>query len=141
MPANTNPIFSAKGAIQWNPAILTVANTAKDGTGTVATVFTGNVAGNNAGNFVQRLIARPLGTNVATVLRVFVNNGSTNTTALNNSLIAELTLPATTLSEVAAQPDYVLPLNFAVPAGYKINCTIGTAVAAGYALTVIGGEY
>ena len=141
MPANTNPIFSAKGAIQWNPAILIAANTAKDGTGTVATVFTGNATGNNAGNFVQRLVARPLGTNVATVLRVFVNNGSTNTTALNNSLIAELTLPATTLSEVAAQPDYVLPLNFAVPAGYKINCTIGTAVAAGYALTVIGGEY
>ena len=141
MPANTNPIFSAKGAIHWNPAILTAANTAKDGTGTVATVFTGNATGNNAGNFVQRLVARPLGTNVATVLRVFVNNGSTNTTALNNSLIAELTLPATTLSEVAAQPDYVLPLNFAVPAGYKINCTIGTAVAAGYALTVIGGEY
>ena len=60
MPANTSPIFSAKGSIQWNPAILTAANTAKDGTGTVATVFTGNAAGNNAGNFVQKLIARPL---------------------------------------------------------------------------------
>ena len=105
MPANTAPIFSAKGAIQWNPAILNTANTAKDGTGTVATVFTGNAAGNNAGNFVQKLVARPLGTNVATVLRVFINNGSVNTTAANNSLIAELTLPATTLSEIAAQPD------------------------------------
>ncbi len=141
MPANTNPIFSAKGAIQWNPAILTAANTAKDGTGTVATVFNGNAAGNAAGNFVQRLVARALGTNVATVLRVFINNGSTNATAVNNSLIAEMTLPATTLSEVAAQPDYVLPLNFAIPPGYKVNCTIGTAVAAGYALSVIGGEY
>jgi hypothetical protein len=141
MPANTSPIFSAKGSMQWNPAVLNAANTAKDGTGTVATVFTGNTAGNAAGNFVQRLLARPLGTNVATVLRVFANNGSTNSTAANNSLIAELTLPATTLSEVAALPDYVLPLNYVVPAGYKINCTIGTAVAAGFALTVIGGEY
>jgi hypothetical protein len=141
MPANTNPIFSAKGAIQWNPAILLAANTAKDGTGTVATVFTGNAVGNNAGNFVQKLNARSLGTNVATVLRVFINNGQVNTTAANNSLIAEFTLPASTLSEVAAQPDYVLPLNFAVPAGYKLNCTLGTAVAAGYALTAIGGEY
>jgi hypothetical protein len=61
MPANTAPIFSAKGAIQWNPAILNTANTAKDGTGAVATVFTGNAAGNNAGNFVQKLVARPLG--------------------------------------------------------------------------------
>jgi hypothetical protein len=141
MPANTSPIFSAKGAIQWNPAILNSANTAKDGTGTVATVFIGNAAGNAAGNFMQRLIARPLGTNVATVLRVFVNNGSSNATAANNSLIAELTLPATTLNEAAAQADFVLPLNFAVPAGYKINCALGTAVAAGYALTIIGGEY
>jgi hypothetical protein len=141
MPANTQPIFSARGSIQWNPAILTAANTAKDGTGTVATVFTGNAAGNNAGNFVQKLVARALGTNVASVLRVFINNGATNATALNNSLIAEMTLPATTLSEVAAQPDYVLPLNFVVPAGCKINCTIGTALAAGLALTVIGGEY
>ncbi len=141
MPANTNPIFSAKGAIQWNPAILTAANTAKDGTGTVATVFTGNAAGNSAGNFVQKLVARALGTNVATVLRVFINNGAVNTTAANNSLIAEFTLPATTLSEVAAQPDFTVPLNFVVPAGYKLNCTLGTAVAAGYALTAIGGEY
>jgi hypothetical protein len=141
MPANTAPIFSAKGAIQWNPAILNTANTAKDGTGTVATVFTGNAAGNNAGNFVQKLVARPLGTNVATVLRLFINNGSVNSTAANNSLIAELTLPATTVSEIAAQPDYVLPLNFAVPAGFKLNATIGTTVFAGFAVTIIGGEY
>ena len=141
MPANTAPIFSTKGAIQWNPAILSTANTAKDGTGSVAIIFTGQTAGNAAGNFVQRLIARPLGTNVATVLRVFINNGSANTTAANNNLIAEVTLPATALSETSAQPDYVLPLNFVLPAGYKINCTLGTAVAAGFAVSVIGGEY
>lgn len=141
MPANTTPIFSSVGSVQWGPTILNVANTSKDGTGTVNTVATGNNAGNNAGNFVQKLIARPLGTNIATVLRVFINNGGVNTTAANNSLIAELTLPATTLSEVAAQPDYVLPLNFALPAGFKINATIGTAVAAGYQVSVIGGQY
>jgi hypothetical protein len=137
MPANTQPIFSAKGAMQWNSAILFAANTAKDGIGSVTSPFTATLNG----NFVQRLIARPLGTNVATVLRVFINNGLVNSTAANNSLIAELTLPATTLSEVAAQPDYILPLNFVMPAGYKLNCTLGTAVAAGYAVTVIGGEY
>jgi len=141
MPANTAPIFSALGSIQWAAAALTAANTAKDGTGTVSTIATGNAAGNNAGNFLQKLLARPLGTNVATVLRVFVNNGAVNTTAANNTLIAELTLPATTLSEVSAQPDIVLPLNFTLPAGYKINCTLGTAVAAGYQVTAVGGQY
>jgi hypothetical protein len=138
MPANTNPVFSRLADMQWNPTNLTTANIAKDGTGTVATVFTADATN---GGFVQKLIARALGTNVATVLRVFVNNGAVNSTAANNSLIAEMTLPATSLSEVAAQPDYTLPLNFALPAGYKINCTLGTTVAAGHQISIIGGKY
>ena len=141
MPANTQPIFSALGSIQWGAAALIAANTAKDGTGTVTTIATGNNAGNNAGNFIQKLVARTLGTNVATVLRVFINNGGVNTTAANNTLVGEMTLPATTLSEVAAQPDYVLPLNFVLPAGYKVNVTLGTAVTAGYQVSAIGGQY
>lgn len=141
MSANTQPIFSALGSIQWSAAAVNAANTAKDGTGIVTTIATGNNAGNNAGNFVQRLVARALGTNVASVLRVFINNGGVNTTAANNSLIGEMTLPATTLSEVSAQADYMLPLNFVLPAGFKINVTLGTAVAAGYQVSVIGGQY
>jgi hypothetical protein len=137
MAVNLSPIFTKRGDIQWTAAPLLAANIAKDGTGTVSTTFTAGADG----SFVQRLIARPLGTNVATVLRVFVNNGATNATAANNSLIAEMSLPATTLSEVAAQPPYELPLNVALPAGFKLNCTIGTAVAAGYQLSVLGGSY
>jgi hypothetical protein len=138
MSANTNPIFSKLGDVQWAAAPITTANTAKDGTGTVITVFTADATN---GGFVQKLIARPIGTNVATVLRVFLNNGSSNATAANNSLIAEMTLPATTLSEVAAQPDFALPLNIAIPPGYKLNCTLGTSVAVGHQLTAVGGAY
>ena len=138
MPANTQPVFSRLGDVQWAPAALLTANTAKDGTGTVSTVFTADATN---GGFVQKLLARAIGTNVATVLRVFANNGAVNTTAANNALVAEYTLPATTLSEVAAQPDYVVPINLALPAGYKLNCTIGTTVAAGYMLTAVGGKY
>ena len=138
MAANNNPIFTRTADIQWPGAVLTAANTAKDGTGTVATVFTADAT---EGGFVHKLVARAAGTNVASVLRVFINNGSTNGTAANNILHAEMTLPATTLSEVAAQPAYELPLNIALPAGYKINCTIGTAVSAGYYLSAPGGKY
>jgi hypothetical protein len=138
MAVNTSPIFSKRGEIQWHePGPLAAANTAKDGTGTVATVFTAGADG----SYVQKLVARATGTNVATVLRVFINNGGSNAVGANNSLIAEMTLPATTLSEVAAQPPYELPLSFALPAGYSLLCTIGTAVAAGYELTVFGGSY
>lgn len=138
MPANNNPIFTAVADIQWPPSPLTAANTAKDGTGTVATAFTADASN---GGYISKLVARSLGTNVATVLRVFINNGAVNTTAANNTLLTEMTLPATTLSETAALPSYELPLNLALPPGYRINCTIGTAVAAGYGLTVVGGKY
>lgn len=145
MPANTQPIFSIAGDIEWGSTdgnggatgSLKTQNTAKDGTGTVLTVFTADVDG----AFVQRIRFRTAGTNIATVARVFINNGSANSTAANNVLFDEITLAATTLSEVAAQPVYELPLNFALPAGFKINVTLGTTVAAGYFVSVVGGKY
>jgi hypothetical protein len=141
MAANTQPIFSSQGAIQWAAPALTSANSAMDGTGTVTTVATGNNSGNAAGNFIQKLVVKALGSNVASVLRVFINNGSANTTAANNALIAEATLPATTASNAAALVNIEIPLNLALPPGYRINCTLGTAVSAGWMVSAIGGQY
>ena len=140
MAANTQPIFSNQGFIKWGTAI-TAANTALDGTGTVTTIATGNATGNAAGNFIQKIIARPLGTNVASVARIFANNGNTNATAANNALISEMTLPASTLSQVAAMTGIEIPLNFVLPASYNLNATLGTAVAAGWLFTAVGGQY
>src|SRR5262245_17333600 len=128
MAANTSPIYSKIGDVQWGSADgnggtagpLKTANTAKDGTGTVLTVFTADATN---GGYVQRLRIRPAGTNVASVLRVFINNGSTNATIANNILIDEITLPASTLSEVAAQAPIEAPINMALPPGYKLNVT------------------
>ncbi len=138
MPANTQPIFSSLGDIQWGSTAITTANTAKDGTGTVLTVFTADATN---GGFVQRIRFRSAGTNIATVARVFINNGSANSTPANNILYDEITLPSTTLSEVAALAVFELPLNFALPPGDKLNVTLGTTVAAGYYVSVIGGKY
>lgn len=138
MPGNSIPIYSKVGKINWNAVNITAANTAKDGTGTVETVFTADATN---GSFVQKIVVRPKGTNVATVLRLFLNNGATNATAANNSLLAEIGLPATTVSEIAAIAGQEVPLNFALPPGYKINAVIGTAIAAGLAVTVIAGDY
>ena len=135
MPANTSPIFPLTPNLAW--ATVTTANTAKDGTGTVATVFT---AGAN-GARVDYLKVRALGTNVATVIRVFVNNGSSNATAANNSLILDQTIAATTNSETAQLADNVIQLDLSLPAGYVVNVTIGTTVAAGLQVTGVGGDY
>lgn len=136
MAANTAPIFGLTPNVAWQVA-FTAANTAKDGTGTVQTVFT---AGAN-GAFVQKVRFRAIGTNTASVARIFVNNGSTNATAANNALIDEITLAGTTLSEVSALSNYEVALNIALPAGYKINVVIGTAVAAGIVPSCYGMDY
>jgi len=138
MAANTLPIFSIAGDVQWGTTAITTANVAKDGTGTVLSVFTADATN---GGFVQRIRFRPAGTNIATVARVFINNGSTNATAANNVLFDEITLAATTLSETSAQAVYELPLNFALPPGYKLNITLGTTVAAGFYVSTIAGKY
>lgn len=138
MATNKQPIFSSAPDIQWAASILTTANTAVDGTGTTLLIFTADATN---GGYLQRVIARPLGTNVATVLRLFINNGSTPSTAANNSLIMECTCTATTASQVAAIQNFEMPLNIAVPAGYKIYATVGTTISAGLQLTAIGGKY
>lgn len=143
---NTSQVFSLVGDIQW--IVISAANTAKDGTGTVATIFTADATN---GGRIERIRFRALGTNVATVARVFINNGATNATAANNTLWAEVTLPATTLSEVAALALVEIPnaatvpdgtgFPLVLPPGYKLNVTLGTAVAAGYSVTGAGGKY
>jgi hypothetical protein len=73
---------------------------------------------------------RALGTNVQTVIRIWINNGSATTTAANNTLYLERTIASTTVSQTAEQPDILLPLSIAIPANYRIYATYGTAVAA-----------
>jgi hypothetical protein len=146
MAANTSPVFTLTPAISWGSVddnsgatagpILS-ASTAMDGTSYVTPVFT---AGTN-GSYLIRLICRPVGTNIASVLRVFLNNGSSNATQANNVLIAEASLPASTANAAGALSPVELPLNYAIPAGFVVNVTLGTAVAAGYRVTVLGGHY
>jgi hypothetical protein len=134
---NTQPIFTASADTQWAVSAVT-ANTTKDLTsGTIALVFTAG----SAGGYVQRMRFRALGTNIATVARVFINNGATTTTASNNVLWDEISLAATSISETSALATYEIPLNFALPAGYRLYVTLGTGVAAGYSITCIGGKY
>lgn len=131
--------------VSWGT--VTTANTAKDGTGTVVTVFTAGVNGSK----IDAIHVRALGTNIATALRFFVNNGLTNATPANNTLAHEVTATATTLSEVAALTDIdvtivvnstetVCPISY-LPPGYKINVTVGTTIAAGLQVTVFGADY
>ena len=137
MAANTSPIFPLTPNVSWVNA-CTAANTTTDLTsGTSYLCYTAGLNGSRL-DFVK---ARPLGTNVATVVRLWINNGSATSTAANNTLFMERTLPSTTVSQVAEQADVIISLNLSLPAGYKMYATLGTTVAAGYDLVGVGGDY
>lgn len=139
MPANVQPIYTKAPDVQWQSTTITAANTTTDLTsGTIYLIFT---ADSINGGFVQRIRFRSLGTNVVTVARIWINNGLTTATAANNTLWDEITLSATTATQIASLALQELPLNFGLPAGYTIYVTLGTAVAAGYDATIIGGKY
>jgi hypothetical protein len=147
---NTSQIFSKVAVINF-ASTITAANTATDGTGTCPTIFTADAAN---GGRVERVRFMAQGTNVATVARIFINNGSTNGTATNNVLWAEIALPATTASNSAAinAAIYEIPnvtstivdpdgFPLVLPPGYKLIVCLGTAVSGGWAVAAVGGSY
>lgn len=145
MPGNNDPIYSRVGDVTnngttgMNQSITAAAN---DYTGVSANnslVFTADATN---GSFIQRLRFKAAGSNAsATVARIYINNGSANTTATNNSFCGELSLPITTASATSALSDIDYPLNFALPAGFRIYVGLGTAVAGGWVVTPIAGKY
>ena len=145
MAQNTSPIFSIIGDQSSDNATAmapTFTTAAADYTGATAThnklVFTADAVD---GGFIQRLRFKAIGTNTASVARIFINNGSVNTTAANNSFYGEVSLPATTAIATAATIEIDYPMNFALKPGFRIYVGIGTTVAAGWVCTPIAGQY
>jgi hypothetical protein len=143
MPANTAPIFSIIGAVEFS-SVMSLANTGHVSGSTSYLVFTG---GTN-GSYLQKIRFRHIPNTAiananATVARVWVNNGLDRTNHLNSTLFDEITIAANTTSSVAASTNYELPLNFAVPPNYAIYVTLGTAPTSGTYIqaTCIGGDY
>ena len=142
MPANTSPIFTMSPEIMWS-VNMNVANTTNISGGTGYLVFS---AGTN-GSYVQKIRFRHQSTNTtnsqANVVRVFINNGGASGTTANNAIWDEITIATNTVSQVAASANYELPLNFALPAGYTIYCTLGSNTTANSFIQaiVIGGDY
>lgn len=143
MVANFNPIFTL------------VPNVSTDATTGMATTFltaTGDYTGASAnhvlvhtaganGSYIRRLRFKAIGTNIATVARIYFNNGSTNATATNNSFYAEVPLPATTASNTTATAEIDYPMELGLDPSFKIYVGVATTVAAGWKCVAIAGEY
>lgn len=141
MAVNTNPGFIKKGLLKWSP-LLTTANTTKDGsTLTVASHLLFVTPAEGA--LLERVRMKARGTNVATLLRLFVTSSTSGdpSTAANNAMLEEWPLPATTLSETVNTLTVDVPVGILLPANYRVFACLATTVAAGWQATAIAGDY
>lgn len=142
MAANTAPIYSRVADIQWVESITAANNTIDLTTGTSYLVWTADAT---EGGFLReiRIKANPANNSAATVARIWINNGSTTGTSSNSAFLTEVGIPATTASATQPLPDIIIPINMAVPAGYRFYLTLGTAPGGSAEFTAvgIGGKY
>lgn len=143
MPANIDPLFAKAGDVStdgttgMSQGITAAAN---DYTGIDADVQLVFTAGPNGG-FVERLRFKSKGTNQLGVARIYLNNGSTHTTAANNTLYGEFSLWVATVSAVFATPDGDYPMDVGLPAGFRVYVGLGVTAAAGWTVSAIGYQY
>lgn len=143
MTANTSPIYtltpdvSANGGTTMGTTLTTATG---DYTGVSGNHVLEHTAGAN-GSYVRKLRFKPIGTNVATVARIYLNNGSTNGTGSNNSFFGEISLPATTATNTAATVEIDYPMEIALPASFRIYVGLATTVAAGWNCVCVAGQY
>jgi hypothetical protein len=153
MPINTSPVFTVSGDISWSNDFLFTSSmvsgiqaSAYDGTSAVLIHTAGP-----QGSFVQKLVCEAggytgAGGNTACVLRIFINNGSTNATAANNTLYYQYSLPATTQSNIVATAHIEIPLALQLNPNYRLYAIVAgtggtTTLAGGWKITCIAGEY
>lgn len=152
MAANTSPIYTRTPDVQsLNANIMgSVANTSQDGTSTTTSMYSLFQSDATEGGFVQKVTLRAVGSPAATVARLYVNTttgsltiGTSNTTA-TTFLFMETALPAVTLSQTAATQPIDLPINLALPAGFRLLMSFGTSTGAagtGYVGVAWAGKY
>lgn len=142
MAANVSPIFPITPNLGVMNALLTTAMTntkAFDGTEAAGTAMVLAMTAGANGARIDSIEVRVTSTNGATasgttnanLVRFWVNNASTNTTATNNQLLGELEIPAVANVALATSKNavFTLPVNKAIPAGYRIYA--GTTIAVG----------
>lgn len=114
--------------IGWTQSGVTVANTNRDGSGTLVLVMR---VDNPAGQFIDTVTCHPLGTNVATVGVLIGTNGQGLSNARNNFLLGAKSLEATTLGTHASTDDVSFQIGGWFDFGYEIYALVHDAQAAG----------
>lgn len=108
---------------------VSVANTALDGTGTLATVFTAGASGSRLDNVAIKATA----STVQGVVRLFVHNG---TTAF---LLTEIDVLAVTVGNTVRSFENGVLLNIVLPTGWSLRAS--TSIAQTLNVIAVGGDF
>ena len=121
------------GRITWTWALVPGATTYR--------VFVGPQPGGQYAYFTTATSTVFTQTSAIQTVGTDIRVGNPQDYITNQMFIGEVSLPATTAAAAAATPDIEYSLNMALPPGYRILVGLGTTVAAGWAVTGIGGNY
>lgn len=124
----TSPQYAATPRASF--VVLSAANTARDGSGTLETVIT---AGAN-GTRIERIIIQATGTTTAGQVRLWLHDG-TNGRLMQEVLVSAITASGTVLAfraEASTAPYLVLPT------GWSLRAT--THNAEGFVVTALGAD-
>ena len=115
----TSPSFAStpKTAI----AQVSTANTARDGTGTIATVYTAG----SSGSVVYKVRVIATGTTTANVVRLFINDG-TNTRLLEELMVPAIT-PSASIHVFATEVTFPVTAPVFLPSGYSLRASTNNA--------------
>lgn len=139
MPANTNPIFVLTP--NCHAIGLSAANTASDGSGTIATLFTPGANGSRVDQIVYRNAQQTPAASSAMVGRIFISDDGGTTWRL----IQEVAIPAAT--RTASTVGATSTITFSVPllllSTQRLGATQSVYAGAQDAntVTVYGGDF
>jgi hypothetical protein len=157
---NTQPIFIKDGGLLGSSIRLTNQITQFDGTGTTPVTLYDPSTGSGNGALIESIRIMPLGINVASALRVFIQNSAGG--VIRWDFLASIDLPAVTAANqqtisTAGYPKEIVlpPLLSPVPrdsnsplrglrirsSGGIIGVALEQAIVAGVVVFAIGGEY
>ena len=124
----TNPQFV--GTPRINGCIISVANTARDGSGTLGSVLVAGASGSR----VDRVKVKAQGTTTAGMVRFFTYDGA------NYRFITEVSVSAATPSATVQAFEYDLDLNLFMPNGYTLYASTHNAETF-YVTPIIAGDF
>jgi hypothetical protein len=128
----STPAFAATPRVGMG--LISTANTNRDGTGTLVTIFT---AGAN-GSKIERIRVKAIETTVASLVRIFIHDGS------NARLYDEIDVAALTVSQTVKGAEGELDLStpgkaLLLPAGYSLRAAPHDAKQ--HIVMAFGGDY